>query len=126
MASTWPNSIQYPADSLEGLPNCDHYDRWQASPSLQISSLEETLAASRPRLLRLVQRKGVSPDALDGIVQESLLDAWRQIHTLRQPECFGAWLDGICRNRCLRWSQVQKQQQRHTSLSTAKAPPEEA
>ena len=73
MASTWPNSIQYPADSLEGLPNSDQYDRWQASPSRRISSLEETLAAARPRLLRLAQQKGVAPDALDDIVQESLL-----------------------------------------------------
>lgn len=117
MATIWPKTIQYPTNYLEHLPQNNQYDQRQASPSLRISSLEETLAAARPRLLRLAQRKGVAPDALDDIVQESLLDAWRQLHTLRQPERFGAWLDGICRNRCLRWSQAQKHQQRHTSLS---------
>ncbi|MEO7022105.1 MAG: sigma-70 family RNA polymerase sigma factor [Ktedonobacteraceae bacterium] len=86
----------------------------RAIPGIAITNIEQTLAAARPRLVRLAQHCRVAPDALDDVVQESLLDAWRHLETLQQPERFDAWLNGICRNRCLRWSQSQKSQQRYT------------
>jgi len=73
-----------------------------------VGDLEEVLAAARPRLLRLARMQGVAPDAIDDVVQETLLEAWRHLDTLRAPERFHAWLDGICRKVCLRWSSAQR------------------
>ena len=38
-------------------------------------------------------------DARD-VVQEAALAAWRNLHTLRQPEYFKTWLTRIVINRC--------------------------
>lgn len=73
-----------------------------------VGDLEEVLAAARPRLLRLARMQGVAPDAIDDVVQETLVEAWRHLDKLRTPERFHAWLDGICRKVCLRWSSTQR------------------
>ncbi len=70
-------------------------------------NIDTLLAAARPRLLRLAHAQGVLPDAIDDVVQETLLEAWRHLHSLREPECFDVWLNGICRNVCLRWLRTQ-------------------
>jgi len=65
--------------------------------------VEERVAAARPRLLRLAQLNGVASDAVEDIVQETLLEAWYHLSYLREPSRVDAWLDGICRNMCRRW-----------------------
>jgi DNA-directed RNA polymerase specialized sigma24 family protein len=40
-------------------------------------------------------------------VQETLLEAWRSLPNLREPERLSAWLDGICRNVCKRHLRAQ-------------------
>ncbi|HZR39337.1 MAG TPA: sigma factor, partial [Ktedonobacteraceae bacterium] len=75
----------------------------KSSPRLSINRVEEALASARPRLLRLATVRGVAPDAIDDVVQETLLEAWQYLDRLRSPEHFDAWLDGICRNICRRW-----------------------
>jgi DNA-directed RNA polymerase specialized sigma24 family protein len=67
-----------------------------------ITNLDSLLATARPRLLRLARLNGVSPDAADDIVQETLFEAWHHLSNLREPQRFDAWLDGICRNVCKR------------------------
>ncbi|HEU5440541.1 MAG TPA: sigma-70 family RNA polymerase sigma factor [Ktedonobacterales bacterium] len=66
-----------------------------------VAELNERLAAERPRLLRLARRQGLPPEAAEEVVQETLLDAWRALESLREPERFEAWLAGICRRRSL-------------------------
>ena len=73
-----------------------------------VGDLEEGLASARPRLLRLARMQGVAPDAIDDVVQETLVEAWQHLDKLRAPERFHAWLDGICRKVCLRWSSTQR------------------
>lgn len=73
-----------------------------------VGDLEEVLAAARPRLMRLARMQGVASDAIEDVVQETLVEAWRHLDRLRTPERFHAWLDGICRNVCLRWSSTQR------------------
>lgn len=82
--------------------------RQHAEKTGAISDLESALAAARPRLLRLARMQGVAPDAVDDVVQETLMGAWRHIDKLRSPELFHSWLDGICRNVCLRWSSTRR------------------
>ena len=45
-------------------------------------------------------------EAADDCVQETLIEAWRHLDQLRAPERFDAWLNGICRNICLRWQRA--------------------
>ncbi len=83
------------------------------------NTLDELLAAARPRLLRLAQQQGVALDAIDDVVQETLVEAWRHLEHLRNPDRFDAWLNGICRNISLRWHRTHSiTKQRQESLST--------
>lgn len=62
----------------------------------------ERLAQAQPRLRRLIHLHHIPLDAAEDVLQETLLTAWRSLDQLRDPACCGAWLDGICRNMCLR------------------------
>jgi len=70
------------------------------------TQIEELLSAAQPRLARLAQKQGVTPDGLDDVVQETLVEAWRHLEHLRDPDSFDAWLNGICRNVSLRWNRT--------------------
>lgn len=65
-------------------------------------SLQERLAAERPRILRLctywLGDVGMAEDA----TQETLIEAWRHFARLQEPKAFRGWLSGIARNICAR------------------------
>ena len=121
MLDTLLNSGDYllaaePEAATDQETNRDGYD---ACSQLAVD-LEQVLAAARPRLLRLAHTRGVTPDAADDVVQETLIEAWRHLAHLRTPERFDAWLDGICRNVSLRWARTQGAlARRETSLSSS-------
>ncbi|MGI8691168.1 MAG: RNA polymerase sigma factor [Thermomicrobiales bacterium] len=64
---------------------------------------ETALAGERTRLVRLCTQLVGNPDAED-LAQETLSEAWRNRHTLRDPERRTQWLAGIARNVCRRWA----------------------
>src|SRR6476661_4870346 len=64
---------------------------------------EQLLAGARPHLLRLARLRGVAPDALEDVVQETLLVAWKKFDSLDSPDHAQPWLDEICRNICSRY-----------------------
>src|SRR6266852_3569152 len=57
----------------------------------------------RARLVKFCARITKNVDAAEDLAQETLLEAWRNEHTLRDAERRGPWLLGIARNICLRW-----------------------
>ncbi len=57
----------------------------------------------RIRLVRLCATITGNVDAAEDLAQETLLEAWRHLHELRDPEKQSQWLSGIARNVCLRW-----------------------
>src|SRR5437016_9913510 len=57
----------------------------------------------RTRLLRLCLAITGDVDAVEDLVQETLLEAWRHEHILRDATRRRQWLSGIARNVCLRW-----------------------
>ena len=77
------------------------------SSTLLASQLEELFSRAEPRLQRLARAQRVAPDAIDDVVQETLVVAWRSLEHLRDEARFSAWLDGICRNICLRYQRKQ-------------------
>lgn len=120
MLDTLSNSIDYQAVTEPGPAGNQEtkIDEYAARGQLAVD-LEQALSAARPRLLRLAHRRGVTPDAADDVVQETLIEAWRHLDHLRSPERFDAWLDGICRNVSLRWTRIQSVMvRREASLST--------
>lgn len=67
-----------------------------------LADMEQLFTEARPRLLRLARLNGITPDVADDVVQETMMEAWRHLANLRDPQRFSAWLDGICRNVCRR------------------------
>jgi RNA polymerase sigma factor (sigma-70 family) len=71
-----------------------------SAPTALADALEERLRQARPRLLRIAQAFGVSPDGAEDIAQETSLRAWRNLAEIRERDHFDAWLNAICRNQC--------------------------
>ncbi|MEO8970275.1 MAG: hypothetical protein ABI406_01605 [Ktedonobacteraceae bacterium] len=49
------------------------------TPTPVATDFEQLMEEARPRLLRSARMNGVVPDALDDVVQEILLEAWRYL-----------------------------------------------
>jgi RNA polymerase sigma-70 factor (ECF subfamily) len=77
------------------------------------SEIEGWLTTARPRLHHLAQLRGIAADAIEDVVQETLLEAWKHQDRLHTPEGFSAWLDEICRNICRRHTRKQWMDQQH-------------
>jgi RNA polymerase sigma factor (sigma-70 family) len=52
-------------------------------------------------------------DVAEDLAQDTLLEAWRNTHLLRNIEKRKAWLFGIARNMCLRWLRDSKRDSAH-------------
>jgi RNA polymerase sigma factor (sigma-70 family) len=104
---------------------CRHGTRLQDCSICQLSlpnkefmeNIGERIKAARPRLLRLAQLNGIGPDEAEDVAQETLLEAWRHLERLYEPEGFATWLDAICRNVCKRHIHA-----RATSVQTSELP----
>jgi RNA polymerase sigma-70 factor (ECF subfamily) len=83
-----------------------------------LANMEQVFTESRPHLLRLAYLNGMSTDIADDVVQETMMEAWRRIGHLRDPQRFDAWLDGICRNICRRHQAQDSTLHLHESLSS--------
>ena len=60
--------------------------------------------SERRRLVRLCATLSGSRDAAEDLAQETLLEAWRNLHKLHDPAGADRWLSAIARNVCLRWA----------------------
>lgn len=68
------------------------------------AALEAAFAAQRARLVRLCAQMTGSAEAAEDLAQETLIEAWRLAHKLRDQEHLAAWLAAIARHICLRWA----------------------
>ncbi|HEY7125017.1 MAG TPA: sigma-70 family RNA polymerase sigma factor [Ktedonobacterales bacterium] len=85
---------------------------------------EGWLAEARPRLVRLARLRGVAPDAVEDVVQETLLEAWTHLDRLYAPEGFHRWIDEICRNVCRRYARAQQSETARAAALFGSAEPE--
>jgi RNA polymerase sigma factor (sigma-70 family) len=88
---------------IDTQPHRELPDAGECSPAPLAERIDELLRDAAPRLLRLARSQQIAPDALDDVVQETLLEAWRSLDHLRDATRFAAWVDGICRNVCRRY-----------------------
>lgn len=113
------SNVQFDPQHKQDASTSQHTSDQTTEP---VPSMEEMMTAARPRLLRLARLRGIAPDALDDVVQETLTEAWQRLDHLRSPERFHAWLDGICRHMCLRWHEGSAlRTRRHIPLATCAA-----
>jgi RNA polymerase sigma factor (sigma-70 family) len=66
----------------------------------------------RTRLLRFCMKMVGDKDVAEDLVQETLLEAWKHLHNLRDASRRTQWLSGVARNVCLRWLRTSS---RHTT-----------
>lgn len=65
---------------------------------------EASAPSERTRLVRLCARITGDTEVAEDLAQETLLEAWRHEHGLRDVNRRSEWLSGIARNVCLRWA----------------------
>lgn len=68
------------------------------------AALEAAFATQRARLVRLCAQMTGHAEAAEDLAQETLIEAWRMAHKLRDQDHLAAWLAAIARNICLRWA----------------------
>ncbi len=69
-----------------------------------IEQLQAAATLERAGLVRLCHHLTGDPDAAEDLAQETLFEAWRNAHKLRDPDKRPQWLAGIARNVCRRWA----------------------
>ncbi len=77
------------------------------------NELDTSLVLERPRLVGLCARLTGNREIAEDLAQETLLEAWRHVGNLRDPQKLSPWLSGIARNVCLRWQQRQGKDASH-------------
>jgi RNA polymerase sigma factor (sigma-70 family) len=77
------------------------------------NQLMEEGSQQRTRLIRLCTRMTGKSDVAEDLAQETLLEAWKHLHSLRDPQRLSSWLAGIARNLCLRWKRAQERERTH-------------
>lgn len=71
-----------------------------------MGSLEGIGPEERSKVVAYCARFIGDPDAAEDLAQQTMLEAWRLEHRLRNPGSRLSWLFGIARNLCLRWVRV--------------------
>ncbi len=74
-----------------------------ATSAGKIHAFEEALSREHRRLVALCFSISGDAHAADDLAQETMIEAWRHQHTLRESDLLGPWLSGIARNVCRRW-----------------------
>ncbi len=72
------------------------------------TTLDQHLRQAQSRLIRIARSYRISLDAVDDIVQETCIRAWRNLDQIRSPDRFDSWLDAICRNQCRMYLRAQQ------------------
>jgi RNA polymerase sigma-70 factor (ECF subfamily) len=94
------------------MSTADVCDRIEEPALIKSSSLSQTFeyeqifADLRPRLLQMARLRGVPVEALEDVVQETLLVAWRKLDHLYSPDGMELWLLAICRRVSARYLQA--------------------
>ena len=66
-------------------------------------TLEALLPSDRARIVRLCARLSGDLDAAEDLAQETLVEAWRNLHKLHDQQGRAQWLSAIAVNVCRRW-----------------------
>ncbi len=73
---------------------------------------EKALRREWPRLVRLCASLTGNPHVAEDLAQETLVEAWRHLHKVHDPDGIAPWLSAIARHVCRRWGRRQKSEAR--------------
>ncbi len=95
---------------------------------MDMTWLNQALGEQRTQLVGLCARLTENPENAEDLAQETLLEAWRALHKLRDADRLFPWLAAIARNVCLRWARQHGRELAHTTPMDgfANAPDEDA
>ena len=110
IANTVMPEILTPSEAPERLRTDPESKEQRRLAAMRLIEREGWLAEARPRLVRLARLRGVAPDMIEDVVQETLLEAWTHLDRLYAPEGFHRWIDEICRNICRRSARAEQQE----------------
>ncbi len=93
-----------------------------SSPENSDYRFEAMLANERTRLVRFCAYLTHNPDVAEDLVQETLLEAWRNQHKLCEQDVLNPghrakWLVAIARNVCMRWARKHSRDLSHLAPS---------
>ncbi|GCE15427.1 RNA polymerase sigma factor [Tengunoibacter tsumagoiensis] len=83
------------------------------------------LDAQRAALVHLCRRLTMSVEYAEDLVQETLVEAWRCRHQLRDLQSLSPWLAGIARNVCHSWLRKQRRRAPYLTISRIEDDPTE-
>jgi len=75
-----------------------------AAQAGEVGAFDALVGRYRPRMEALARRLCRDLDAADDLVQEAFLRAYEGLPRLRDPACFGGWLEQILRRLVVDWS----------------------
>src|SRR5262252_5873402 len=81
-----------------------------------VTAHDAALFAERGRLVRLCACLTGDWDAAEDLAQETLVEAWRALEKLRDPDGLAPWLSAIARNVCKRWQRQRGRDLAHLAL----------
>lgn len=56
-----------------------------------------------------------NPADREDVAQETFVECYRSLNTLRSPEAFGRWLSQLARRKCLMWLRASSRREAHTA-----------
>jgi len=69
----------------------------------EVAAFDSLVMRHRARLYDIARQTTGQPEAAQDVVQEALLRAFRSLHSLRDGDRFGQWLNTIVRRRSIQW-----------------------
>ena len=78
-------------------------DLVQSAQSGDDKAFETLVAKYRIRIYTAISAFIDNPQDREDIAQETVINAYRNLHQLSEPERFGSWLDTIAQNQCRDW-----------------------
>lgn len=75
----------------------------QSARSGDEKAFERLVEKYRVRIFATISAFISNPQDREDIAQETIINAYRNLHQLSKPERFGSWLDAIAQNQCRDW-----------------------
>ena len=75
----------------------------QSAQSGDEKAFERLVEKYRVRIFAAIAAFISNPQDREDIAQETIINAYRNLHQLSKPERFGSWLDAIAQNQCRDW-----------------------
>ena len=85
------------------MPACSDTELVQSARAGDEKAFERLVEKYRVRIFATISAFISNPQDREDIAQDTIINAYRSLHQLSEPERFGSWLDTIAQNQCRDW-----------------------